>query len=179
MISPSAAPEQWDYLVVAGTRAPGVVRLSGAGLKIGWDVQSPQGMAGGITRRIGEPVKEFDAEFELSDEVDAFGKSDFDAWEDFQKLLEASAPQGIGKKPHPLDIAHPDLARVHITSATIGQIGLVQLDGKGGGKVVIHFLEYRPPKALAPIALTKTEGDKKIDAASAEVKALQTEWQKL
>lgn len=179
MIAPSAASEQWDHLVVAGMRAPGVVRLSGNALKIGWDVQSPQGMAGGITRRIGEPVKEFDAEFELSDEQDAVGKTDFDAWDGFQKLLESAVPQGVGKKPRALDVVHPDLARVHITSATIGLIGGMTLDGKSGAKVVVHFLEYRPPRALAPVKLTKTEGDKKIDSATAELTQLQTEWQKL
>ncbi|MFI5300405.1 MAG: hypothetical protein ACHREM_20140, partial [Polyangiales bacterium] len=84
MISPSRGSEQWDYLIVAGKRAPGVVAISGAGLVIGWDIASPTGMAGGITRRIGEPVKEFDAEFTLSDEEDQFGQSDFTAWDAFQ-----------------------------------------------------------------------------------------------
>ena len=188
MIAPSAAPNQWDYLIVAGQRAPGVVRLSGPGLKIGWDIQSPTGMAGGITRRIGEPVKEFDAEFELSDERDPItGTTEFDDWDSFQTLLKSSAPPGgfttfgvpTGPRPHPLDVVHPDLARVGITSATIGQIGMMQLDGKGGGKITVHFLEYRPPKALPPVKLTKTAGDAKIDAASAELTALQTEWKTL
>jgi hypothetical protein len=144
-------------------------------------------MAGGITRRIGEPVKEFDAEFTLSDEEDQFGNSDFDAWDAFQKLLESSAPPGgfssfgvvTGPRPHPLDVVHPDLARNHITAATIKSIGQMKLDGKGGGTIAVHFIEYRPPKALAAIKLTRTAGDDKVDALQKEVHDLAHEYEKL
>lgn len=179
MIAPSAATDLWDYLVVGNVVAPGAVRLSGNDLTIGWDIQSPTGMAGGITRRIGEPVKQFDAEFELSDERNVMGLCEFDAWDDFQKLLESSVPQGIGKKPRALDVYHPDLARNRITAATIGSIGGLVLDGRGGGKIKVHFIEYRPPKALAPIALTKTAGDRAIEGDIAILKLKQDEFKKL
>ena len=67
----------------------------------------------------------------------------------------------------------------HITAATIGSIGAMVLDGKGGGKIKVHFLEFKPPKPNLPVASTKTEGDKKIDAANAKIKALQDEWKTL
>ncbi|MFI5299160.1 MAG: hypothetical protein ACHREM_13775, partial [Polyangiales bacterium] len=79
----------------------------------------------------------------------------------------------------PLDVVHPDLARNHITSATIKSIGQMKLDGKGGGTIAIHFIEYRPPKTLASIKLTRTAGDDKIDAISAEYYELQNEYKRL
>lgn len=179
MISPSGDHNQWDYLIVGGVTAPGVVRITGPGLVLGWDIQSPTGMAGGITRRTGEPIKEFDAEFDLSDEVDANGNSDFTNWDAFQSMLEASAPQGVGKKPHALSVYHPDLARNHITAVTYRGISQTALDGKGGGKITVKFIEYRPPKTLRPVALTKTEGDTVIDQKVATIKALQQEYSSL
>ena len=187
MIAPSAAPAQWNHLYVAGKRAPGLVRISGPGLVIGWDIQNPQGMAGGVTVRKGEPVKEFDAEFDLGDEPDAFGDTDFDRWDAFQKMLLASVPPAIpsfggfstgsvptlGGKPYPLDVSHPDLARNRITAATLGSIGQLETDGKGGGKIKVHFIEYRPPRPIGAVKLTKTAGDDKIEGAMAELKATQ------
>lgn len=193
MIAPAKAPGQWDYLFVGGTRAPGVVRISGAGITIGWDIQNPQGMGGGTTTRKGEPIKEFDAEHELSDEPDLLGRSDFDDWDAYQKVLLASVPPGapLGSlgaggptrnafgKPFPLDVVHPDLARCRITAATIKSIGFVQLDGKGGGKVKVSFIEYRPPRPISAVKLTKTAGDAKLEAQMKTIDALQTEWKTL
>lgn len=174
MITP--ADSAWDYLLVAGKRSPGVVKVSGDGIKVGWDIQQATATTGGVTRRTGEPIKEFDAEFYLTDERDALGTTDFDRWDAFQKTLEASVAPG--RKPYALDIYHPDLARVRITSATVGSIGTVALDGKGGGTIKVHFLEYRPPKPIGNVTLTKTAGDTKIDKALAEIDRLNREWEK-
>lgn len=181
MIAPSES-EDWNHLVLSpgDSRAlttPGVVRVSGNDLKIGWDIQNASGTTGAITKRINEPLKEFDAEFDLSDEADASGKSDFDAWDDLQSLLESLVP--TGKKPRAIGVYHPDLARNRITAVTVGSIGALALDGKGGGKIKVHFLEYAPPKPNKPVASTKTEGDKKIDAANAKIDALSKEWKAL
>ena len=192
MIAPSEAPERWDYLYVAGTRAPGLVRISGPGITIGWDIQNPQGMMGGTTTRKGEPIKEFDADFVFSDQRDAFGETDFDRLDGFQKTLLASVPPavpvglGVGGprlnafgKPYPLDVSHPDLARCRITAATIGSIGFVALDGKGGGTMKVHFIEYRPPRPIGAVKLTKTAGDAKLETVMADIKAEQAAWEKL
>lgn len=177
MIDPDSGAVQWNVLKIGSLTSPGVVRLSGNDLKIGWDIQNATGMSGAITRRINEPLKEFDAEFELSNELDDTNLSDFDAWDPFQAFLESLVPPG--KKPRAADVYHPDLARNHITAVTVGSIGGMALDGKGGGKIKVHFLEFRPPKPNKPIAATKTEGDKKIDAATKEIGRLQKEWETL
>jgi hypothetical protein len=50
----------------------------------------------------------------------------------------------------------------------------VQLDGKGGGKIKVSFIEHRPPKPkkTGSAKQVKTEGDKKIDEAKAELQGL-------
>lgn len=177
MIDPEHGAELWEVLRIGTMRSPGVARVSGPGLVVGWDIQNASAQSGAVTKRINEPLKEFEIEIDLSNEQDEYGFSDFDRWDEFQAYLEEMiAP---GKKPFARDVYHPDLARVHITAATVKSIGMVALDGRGGGKVKVQFIEHRPPKPNRPVASTKTEGDKKIDAANAEIKALQDEYKKL
>lgn len=177
MIDPEHGAELWGRLRFGTVVSPGVCKLSGPGLVVGWDIQDSTASAGATTKRKNEPLKKFSAEFDLSNETDEFGFSDFDRWDDFQAFLESLIPPN--KKPVAAAVYHPDLARVHITAVTLESIGLVVLDGRGGGKVTVSFIEHRPPKPLKPVASTKTEGDKKIDAANAEIKALQEEWKSL
>lgn len=177
MIDPESGARAWDTLLLGGKRSPGVVRLSGPGMVIGWDVQNATGAAGATTRRINEPLKEFEAEFELANETDDLDVSDFDLWDEFEQLLRSMVARK--DKTFALDVYHPDLARVGITAVTLKSIGMLQPDGKGGGKIKVAFIEYRPPKPYRPAPSTKTEGDKKIDAANAEVKKLQEEWKTL
>lgn len=177
MIDPASGATAWNKLVIGGQVSPGVVRLSGPGIQIGWDVQNATAMAGAITKRTQEPLKEFSAEFDLSDEQDDLGVSDFDLWDAFQQFLESLVT--TGKKPRAADVYHPDLARCRITSATVKSIGMLVLDGKGGGRITVAFMEHRPPKPLKPVPSTKTEGDKKIDEATAEITKLQQEWKTL
>lgn len=175
MISPSNNETLWGRLRVGGAISPGQCRISGPGLVIGWDVANASASSGGVTTRINEPIKEFEAEFELTDEEDELNISDFDRWDDFEKVLLSSSSRA---KPKALPVYHPDLARVGITAAVLKSIGPVQLDGKGGGKIKVAFIEYKPPKKYVSTQV-KTEGDKKIDGAVAEINRLQEEWKAL
>lgn len=177
MIDPEFGEEQWNVLRVGAMRSPGVVRLAGPGRVIGWDIQNATGASGAVTRRINEPLREFEAEFELTNDPDEYGFTDYDRWQDFESyLLQMVASR---TKPFARDVYHPDLARIGITSVTLKSIGMFAPDGKGGGKVKVQFIEHRPPKPLRPVASTKTEGDKKIDAATKELDGLQNEWKNL
>ncbi len=172
MISPSDGEDLWGRLRVGTALSPGQCRLSGPGLTIGWDVVSPSATSGGSTTRINEPIKEFEAEFELSDVEDELGISDFDLWDEFEKVLRATATR---TKTKAADVYHPDLARIGITAASIKSIGLVQLDGKGGGKIKVQFIEYRPKKKLVIAPQIRTKGDDKLDAARDTIKNLTAE----
>lgn len=175
MMSPSDNDELWGRIRFGKAISPGQCRLSGPGLVIGWDIKSASGSFGGSTTRVSEPLKEFEAEFFLTDEEDDLNISDFDRWNDFQVVLLESCKRA---KPKAFDVYHPDLARVGITAAVVKSIGLVQLDEKGGGKIKVAFVEYKPIKKIS-YAQTKTEGDKKIDKVSADIENELKRWERL
>lgn len=179
MIDPEHGAELWGRLRFGTVISPGVCKLTGPGIGIGWDVQNASAQSGAVTKRINEPLKEFTAEFDLSNEPDEFGFSDFDRWDEFQAFLESLVPPN--KKPIAAVVYHPDLDRVHVTAVTLKSIGMMALDGRGGGKVTVSFMEYRPPKPhrAGAAAATKTEGDKKNDAVTAQIKAAQEEYKSL
>lgn len=146
--------DEYDTIVLAGVRSPGVVTLSGHERKQDWDIQKPKGQDGGSTKRNGEPVAEFSATFHLV--YDPYlDIDDIADWDTFQDLIESSTN---GATPVALDIYHPDLARNRITSVVNGGIGGMEHDGKGGQKVTVKFLEYRPPKKKSS---TGANGSKK------------------
>jgi len=149
-------------IILGTTRSPGVVTLSGHDRAKAWEIKAAKGQTGASTSLNGDPVGEFDASFFLADDGDnGDGPGDFDRWEEFQRLLESCVN---GPKPTALPIYHPDLSRNHFTEVTVGKIGGMVHDGKGGATVKVHFLEYRPPKPKpAAKAQSKpygqTEGD--------------------
>jgi hypothetical protein len=179
MIDPETGEDQWNVLRLGTTRSPGVVKVTGPGLVIGWDVQNATGSAGAVTKRINAPAREFEAEFELTNEPDEYNINDFDRWAEFQALLESMVPDS--KTTKALDVYHPDLARVRITAVTLRSIGLLQPDGRGGGKIKVQFIEHRPPKpvrttASAKASAPKTAADKEIDQLTKDIGDKQAEW---
>lgn len=177
MIDPELGDEQWSRLRFGALLSPGVCKVTTPGIVIGWDIQNASAQSGATTKRTNEPLKEASVEFDLSNENDEYGFNDFDRWDDFQAFLLSLVP--ASKKPVAAPVYHPELARVGITAVTVKSIGGIALDGKGGGKVTVSFIEFRPPKPIRPAAApTKTEGDKRIDAQNAEIKRLQQEHEK-
>jgi hypothetical protein len=177
MIDPEYGADQWDVLRIGNMRSPGVCKITGPGLVYGWDKQNANATVGAVTKPTNEPLKEFTVEIELSNEVNEYGLSDYDEWDAFQAYLEAMVANKA--KRFARDVYHPDLARLHITAATLESISPMVTDGKGGGKITVKFIEHRPPKPLKTIPSTKTEGDKKIDQATKDLEALQNEWKTL
>jgi hypothetical protein len=126
-----------DYLVLGSSQSPGTVTLSGHDRKKAWDIQAAKGTTGASSTLNGDPLGTFQAEFYLADE------EDFEAWEDFQRLIESTTN---GPKPVALPIYHPDLARNKFTEVVNGGISGVLHDGRGGRIVQVTFNEHRPPK---------------------------------
>lgn len=164
--------------------SPGKVTLSGHDRNKEWDVQKAKGQTGASSTLNGDPLGEFQALFELTDE------QDFDAWEDFQRLIESTTN---GAKPIALPIYHPDLARNRYTEVVNRGIGGMVHDGLGGAKVIVKFGEHRPPKPKpaakatakpAATLATTDEGRRSPPpedpnaAAKAELAALRQEAQK-
>lgn len=148
-MSEERAPE--DYIVLGNMRSPGTCTLSGHDRTKNWDIKAAKGLAGASSSLNGDDVGQFDVEFYLADQAD------FDAWDDFQRLIESTTN---GPKPFALPIYHPDLARNHFTEVTNGGVGGVRHDGRGGRLVKVKFLEYKPPKPKPIAKATAKPGGK-------------------
>jgi len=142
MATPYDLDDELSVIVLGTARSPGKVTLSGHDRAKQWDVKGAKGSTGASSALEGDPIGSFEATFELAgDDVD--GRTDFDEWEDFQRLIESTTS---GPKPVALPVYHPDLARNRFTEVVNGGIGGMIHDGKGGAIVKVKFLEYKPPK---------------------------------
>jgi hypothetical protein len=155
MSRPSDNEDLYSAIVLGTRRSPGVVTLSGHNRDEAWDVKAAKGQTGATSALNGDPIGQFEAEFYLVDDGEIDGPSQFDDWEDFQRLIESTTN---GPKPVALPIYHPDLARQRYTEVVSGGVGGLVHDGRGGARVKVKFLEYRPPKPK-PVEKAKPKPD--------------------
>ncbi len=163
----------YDFIIIAGVKTPGVVKLTGHDRKVNWDVKAGAGQSGATTTLKDVPPIEFTAAFYLAD------LEEFNAWAEVDTLIRSTVS---GAKPKALDIYHPDLATNGITSVVLASFGGAIHDGKGGQTVTVKLQEYKPPKPKggSPVG-SKTKGPDPNAAANAELAALtnqykQTPW---
>ena len=152
----------YDSIVLDNKRSPGRVTLSGHDRKHRWDIKEALGHGGGTTTYKGDSVAQFTAEFTLTrDPVQSL--DEFADWEKFAAMIRAMLPKS--GQPKARSIYHPDLAANDMKSVSQAGISGLTHDGKGGAKVTVSFLEYRPAKKSATIGLpTKpTKADPNAD----------------
>lgn len=153
MPNPVDQPNLYEALVLAGARSPGRLRLSFPLRVEGWDTQKAKGSSGGETVHNGRELSEFDAELYLWRDRSR-GVDHFAGWDTFKPVLLAPIAKNA---PKALDIYHPQLEGIGITSVVVRSWTEPQPDGRGGATVKIKFLEYAPPK---PKAAGKPGGSK-------------------
>jgi hypothetical protein len=141
-VNPIENEELYDAIILAGTKSPGSVRLSGHKRSIGWDVKKGAGQSGATTTRTSEDPIEFTATFYLLKD-DVLGVNDFEDWPPFASVIWSTIS---GKTPKAVDVYHPDLAALNVGAVVLKEFGGMVHDGKGGATIAITFLEYKPPK---------------------------------
>lgn len=135
--NPVIHPDLYSAILLGNMFSPGTVTLSGHERAQRWEKQTPDGATGFFTVHKGDAARGFTAEFFLAD------LAQVEAWDEFQKVCESTVS---GPKPRPLAAYHPDLVRNRIGDVVLESIGGFIHDGKGGARVTVKFLEYRPPK---------------------------------
>lgn len=142
-MNPLDHPEQYDRLILVDQPSPGICRLGGPMLDHGWEKQKPKGSSGAETVHNGDDLVEFTVELYLwrDDRVDHFA-----GWEAWRPLLRRPIAKGASKA---LDVYHPQLAELGVTSVVCSKEGSLEPDGKGGARVRLTFLQYRPPQPKA------------------------------
>lgn len=142
MTDPIQDPDLFEHIILADKISPGLAILSGHERVVKWDVKEGNGQDGGSTTLKGFPPGSFTVNFYLTKD-ESFDVDEFADWEPFADLIWSTVR---GKTPKALDIYHPDLARNDYKSVTLGKMGGLVHDGKGGANIAVLFQEYRPPK---------------------------------
>lgn len=142
-VNPIDHPELYESFLLAGERSPGVCKLGGPMLDHGWAKQEPKGSSGGETIQNGTKLVEFTAELYLwrDSEVDHFAR-----WVEWRPILRRPIAKGASKA---LDIYHPQLDELGVTSVVCAKEGSLEPDGRGGATVKLSFLQYAPPQPKA------------------------------
>jgi hypothetical protein len=143
-MNPVDNPGSYDFLVLSGRRSPGKCTLSFPTRSEGWDKQQPKGSQGGETVHNASPLIEFEVELYLWKESWGTGGVDhFAEWDLFWPIFQLPIASNASKA---LDIYHPQLDGLGITSVVVSSWTQPQPDGTGGATVKIKFLQYAPPK---------------------------------
>ena len=136
VINPLDDPALYNVVELGGVQSPGRVTITGHDRKQGWDIKEGQWAEGRDDNALdGRPCR-------VHLLVLPGGPRDFDAWPTFLATVNSTAD---GAAPLALDIYHPDLAEVGITSVVKATVAGTTHDGMGGQTKVVKFLEYRPP----------------------------------
>ncbi len=165
----------FDAIELAGQRSPGFIKsITGHERKVNWDVKDGNGQSGASSTLKSIPLRTPSVTFYLADDEDT------DAWPAFRELCYSTIS---GAKPKALDIYHPDLAATGIRSVTLGSMGGVAHDGKGGQTITVVFQEYALPKPKGGAATGSSSSAKKNAApdpnaaANAELARLTKQYQ--
>lgn len=147
MTNPVDNPKAYDFFVLAGRRSPGRCTFSFPTRDEGWELQQAKGKGGGETVHNGAPLIEFDVELFLWKEDYIIGGVDhFAEWETFRTLFQLPIAESASKA---LDIYHPQLDGLGVTSVVVRTWTQPQPDGAGGATVKIKLAQYSPPKRKA------------------------------
>lgn len=175
--NPLTAPQ--DYIVLAGQRSPGIARLEGAHTPREFIDRRGFGVSFGWTRFRGCPLPSFKCFITLTTE------EDWDAWHEWKPLL-ARPTEPADQRPDqifprlnapPLEIEHPILADLGITSVVIEDVIQPIESRPGEWTIEIHLKEHRERPV---VALERTEGSRVVEsngdrAISAQMAAAQEE----
>lgn len=151
--------EPIDYIVLAGRRSPGIATIEGAATPRDFQERRGFGISFAMLRFRGVRLARFKVLLRLvTDE-------DWDGWHEWKDLVarpelesnpRRATPPGAFPRltAPPMDIEHPILADLGVTSAVVeDQLQPVQ-SADGEWVIEIRFIEYRAPV----IALERTEG---------------------
>lgn len=140
-LNPTTDFELFDAFWLAGAQSPGVARFSFPETVTGWENQAGKGEDGGETVLNGRKLSEFEATITLW--VGDYEVSHFDLWEQWKPILLTPVAKG---SPKALDIYHPQLEPLGITSVVVKAWTEPQPNGDGTSTVKIKFLQYSPAK---------------------------------
>lgn len=181
--NPFDAPQVWDVLVIAGKLTPGLAKLQEVVRKHEWDVKKGKGAKGATETLTQLPPAEITFEFFV------WSKDQCGLWDAILPLFKYDPTR---KTVSAVDVYHPSLADVDVTSVVTVDIGGWTHEGGGLYRRLVKLLEYYPAaNADATGTANGSTGtdpndpnnannnpDTTPDAADAQEKAIDDLWKK-
>ena len=180
-VNPIDSPQDYDVCKVDGEENPGIIDpkgITGFKRQTEWDVKKGKGTKGGSATLSQLPPSKGSIKFLL------WTAAHFQAWDfSFRNRFKYDPTK---KTKNAVDIYHPALAKLGISSVVTESIGPEEQEGDGLWSITVELLEYLPPAkktaTSTPNGSTSNGGGKagtsgKIDdpiadAQQEEIKAL-------
>lgn len=143
-MNPVDNPEAYETIVLAGLESPGIATVTAPTLETGWDQQQGKDPA-----KPGESVQNGTKGLEIQVELKlwkdpSLGIDHFAEWDTFRdQILKLPTKKG---DPKALDVYHPLLEGMDISSVVVKSFSNPQPDGTGLGVAKLVLLQYLPSK---------------------------------
>lgn len=125
-----------DYILLSGERSPGIADVEGFTSPRRWDERKGYGLSGGtvIFRGIGLAAGTVSLRL--------FESEHFERWDTWKNLVQRPP---IGTRGHAMDISHPQLDDLGVTSVVIEDVSQLEQTEDGIWTVKIRMKEFRRP----------------------------------
>lgn len=138
-MNPLENAQAYDSFLLAGVRSPGMLLYTAPKREEGWDAVQAKGSAGAEVVNNGTKPCKFQWSLML------WRPFHYREWDAFKSLFRTSAKEGSQQQA--LDIYHPLLAEIGVTSVVVVSWTPPTPDRKGAALVQLELLEYAPSKA--------------------------------
>lgn len=176
-VNPLEQPQAWDVIQIGQLTSPGHCVLGDFRSKHEWDVKKGKGVYGSTITYVGRPPATGTITFYL------WTADHFTQWDTFRQAFKYDPTK---KAVQAIDIYHPALADIDLTSVVCEGIGAAKHEGKQLYSIEVELLEYFPPPkgsaigtptgsqsvATSPSTTPGTPADPIADAQQKEIAAL-------
>lgn len=135
-MNPLDTPEAYDVIILGGLTSPGIVEVTGAAREAEWDEPKAKGSSGAEPTYNGQKLSGITCKFKF------WEASQLDEWRRFRTILEKPTD---AKEPRPLDIIHPLVNDLGITSVVVDVEGQLVRETGCLWTVEVKFKERRKP----------------------------------
>lgn len=155
ILDPFSSPQEWDAVVIAGVRSPGICQVTGFSRKNEFDEKKGKGTVGATLTYVGKPPAKGRIKFQL------WTPDHFEEWEEFRQLLKYDPTK---KTVTAIDIYYPSLQHLDIHSVVCEDLGAIEHQGNRLYTVDVELTEYFPPPKKS--AVSTPSGSKGSNAKS-------------
>lgn len=141
--------EPTNRVTFAGMPTPGIATVVGAGTPRRWDERESYGWSGAYVVYHGLNLSHFSVRVRL------YTEQHWEDWHAFQPVVQR---QPLGKRQHAVDVTHPILTMLGISSVVVEDVLQPEQVEDGVWEIEIKLIEYRSPRlCLAAAEATKAD----------------------